>query len=372
MGLSAKGKKERELRLDRVRTDPALWRAEAWASYAQVEGEAERAESCGLDDDERRKCQVKIVRQHLKDALDSMVPPEPIDEKNAPHPRSAATWSWLKRIPSQVKAYYSGAGIERTWAAIHSASAALFMAYDEAELPAQAARLRGLLSALPDLDWQLTLVTEIINELKQQQQSDGSKQPKDQDVWKEKVSVMRARLRQIHLDAMDAGSVLQVEARTLRNTLLVASGALFVVLLLLGFMHMLNDCIFRICTNVDHHRVCPGGSSAHPVDVFTVELAGMLGGLLSAVIPLATGERIKTPYRVFNHQMLLKVFAGAATALAGVLLVESHVVSQIKFGSTATLLGYAVFFGFSQQVLTGLIDKRANELGKETPTAKSV
>ncbi len=268
---------------------------------------------------------------------------------------------WLK-----LKLYYSGASIERCWSAIHSASAALFMAYDESELPAQAARLRGLLQALPDLDWQLALVTEIINEL------EPHKEPKRRTRTKKELSVMRARLRQIHLDAMDASSSLQIQARTLRNTLLVASGALFAVLLLLGFTHMFNGCIFKICTNVSGHSVCPGGASAHSVDVFTVELAGMLGGLLSAVIPLATGERIKTPYRVFNHQMLLKILAGAATALAGVLLVESHVVSQIKFGSTATLLGYAVFFGFSQQVLTGLVDKRANELGRETPTAKSV
>ena len=362
-------KKERELLLGLVKSDTALWRAEAWASYAQVEGEAERAELCGSDDDEKRICQVRIVRQHLGDALDAMALLDPIDEKDASHPALATIWRWFGRIPAQVKLYYSGADIERTWTAIHSASAALFMAYDESELPAQAARLRGLLSALPNLDWQLALVTEIINELKQRKEP---KRWKRRDKRKEEVSVMRARLRQFHLDAMDAASSLQVEARTLRNTLLVASGALFLVLLLLGFTHMLNGCIFRICTKVGDHTVCPGGSSAHSVDVFTVELAGMLGGLLSAVIPLATGERIKTPYRVFNHQMLLKVFAGAATALAGVLLVQSHVISQIKFGSTATLLGYAVFFGFSQQVLTGLIDKRANELGKETPTAKSV
>ena len=350
-------------------SDTALWRAEAWASYAQVEAEAERAEHCGSDGDKRRKCQVEIVRKHLKDALDSMALLDPIDEKGASHPALAAVWSRLGRIPAQVKLYYSGADIERTWAAIHCASAALFMAYDESELPAQAARLRGLLSALPDLDWQLALVTEIINELKQRKEP---KRWKRRDKRKREVSVMRARLRQIHLDAMDAASSLQVEARTLRNALLVASGALLVVLLLLGFMHIFNSCIFKICTTVNDRTVCPGGGSEHSVDVFTVELAGMLGGLLSSVIPLATGERIKTPYRVFNHQMLLKVFAGAATALAGVLLVQSHVISQIKFGSTATLLGYAVFFGFSQQVLTGLIDKRANQLGKETPTAKSV
>ena len=259
----------------------------------------------------------------------------------------------------KVKLYYSGASIERTWAAIHSASAALYMAYDRAELPAQAKRLRGLIAALPGLDWQLASLTEIINELED---------PKNGDEL-----TIRAKLRQIHLDAMDATGSLQTEARTLRNTLLVASGALFLVLTLLGGMHMFNDYVIKVCAERSRDQlVCPGGGAPHSFDVFTIELAGMLGGILSAVIPLALGERIKTPYRVFNHQLLLKIFAGAATALAGVLLIESQVASQLEFKSPAMMLGYAVFFGFSQQVLTGLIDRRASDLAKETPTAKSV
>lgn len=187
------------------------------------------------------------------------------------------------------------------------------------------------------------------------------------------MPVIRAKLRQIHLDAMDATESLQAEARTLRNTLLVASCALFAVVFAFAFLHVVNSCIIKICsTNAHGGTVCPGGESSHGLDVFIVELAGMLGGILSVVIPLATGERIKTPYRVFNHQLLLKVLAGAAAALAGVLLVQSDVISQLKLESTSTLLGYAIFFGFSQQVVTGLIDRRANDLGKVTPTVKSV
>lgn len=352
---------ERALLLDRIKHDPALWRAEAWASYSQVRGEVERAK-CKAGRDKKRRCEIEIVQRHLDAALEAMAPapgePPSEDDGDASAPKHRTVWFWLKQLPRKTKIYYSGAGIERTWSAIHSASAALYMAYDKTELPAQATRLRGLISALPDLDWQLASLTETIREVEK---------PRGD------VPKARARLRQIHLDAMDATDSLQTEARTLRNTLLVASGVLFAILFLLGIMHIVNSCVFKICTtNTDHNAVCPGGRSPHSFDVFTVELAGMLGGILSAVIPLATGERIKTPYRVFNHQMMLKIFAGAGTALAGVLLVESHVVSQIKFESAATLLGYAVFFGFSQQVLTGIIDRRANDLGQKTPAVKSV
>lgn len=350
---------ERESLLARLKGDPALWRAEAWASYAQLDSEVKRAE-CRAGNSEKQKCEAEIVRSHLDAALETMAPPVSVfteGEGGFFSRLGSALGSWLRRIPAKAKAFYSGASIERTWAAIHSANAALYMTYDKSELPAQAARLRGLLAALPGLDWQLALVSEILKELNE---SKGN------------LPSIRARLRQVHLDAMDATGSLQAEARTLRNTLLAASGALFVVLFLLGSMHMLSDCIIRVCTETKSNTVCPGGGTSRSFDIFTVELAGMLGGILSVVIPLAMGERIKTPYRVFNYQMLLKVLAGAATALAGVLLVESQVVSQIKFDSTATLLGYAVFFGFSQQVLTGLIDRRASDLGKETPAAKSV
>lgn len=99
---------------------------------------------------------------------------------------------------------------------------------------------------------------------------------------------------------------------------------------------------------------------------------GLLGGLLSIVIPLATGERIKTPYRVFNQQLVLKTLAGAATAVGGVLLLAGGVIETIKLESTAAILGYAVVLGFAQQIVTGAIDRRADALAKQTPTAKTV
>jgi hypothetical protein len=66
------------------------------------------------------------------------------------------------------------------------------------------------------------------------------------------------------------------------------------------------------------------------------------------------------------------MLVGAASALGGILLIESEVITTIKLGSTTAILGYAVFFGFAQQVATGAIDRRADALAKQTPIAKSV
>jgi hypothetical protein len=98
----------------------------------------------------------------------------------------------------------------------------------------------------------------------------------------------------------------------------------------------------------------------------------MLGGAISVVIPIATGERIKTPYRVFNHQLALKVLAGAATGFAGVVLIESSFVTGFEIANGTAIIGYAIFFGASQQALTALIDRQANKLAEKTPTTKSV
>jgi len=55
--------------------------------------------------------------------------------------------------------------------------------------------------------------------------------------------------------------------------------------------------------------------------------------------------------------------SGAATAVIGVLLVQSGiVVSPAQSASEALFLAYAAVFGFSQQLLTRFVDKRAGKL----------
>lgn len=333
---------EQRTRLKRRRhitDDSTLWRAEAWAAYAQVEDELQRAEArMDAAEDVALTHEAAVVRGDLDDALAAMVPKQ--------------------SVRGGLKRYYSGGDISKTWSAIHRAGESLFAVYEEAELHAQATRLEDLVAALPDSKSSGKVLSEAREDLK-------STEPED----KRKV---RAMLRQLYREAIGTTEGLQAEARVLRNTLLVASIALGLVVFAFGVVNLLDVHVFPLCTPDGKTEICPTGGAAHRFDTFAVELAGMLGGILSVVIPLATGERIKTPYRVFNHQLLLKVIAGAGTALAGIILIQSAFVTTITLNSTAAIIGYAVFFGFSQQALTGIIDRRANELGKETPNAKTV
>ena len=343
---------DRERLIGRIGDDPALWRAEAWASYAQVSDELERIEGRGG----AAPHEVAIVRGNLDEALRAMAPQQPGERESGWGGMRAA----FARLWAALKLYYSGSAIERTWAAIHRASAALYRLFNCGELSAQAMRLRELVAELPDLKAQLASVTDALAKLKP-------------DAGDTELGYLRAVLQELYEEATGATDSLQTQARVLRNTLLVASGALFLIVFALGVVHLFDTSIVPLCTTAgDGGTVCPDGDGAHPFDVFAIELAGMLGGIISVVVPLATGERIKTPYRVFNHQLLLKVLAGAAAGLAGVVLVESGFISAFTVSSGAAIVGYAIFFGAAQQALTGVVDRRANELGEETPTAKSV
>jgi peptidoglycan biosynthesis protein MviN/MurJ (putative lipid II flippase) len=58
----------------------------------------------------------------------------------------------------------------------------------------------------------------------------------------------------------------------------------------------------------------------------------------------------------------LKPITGAATALVAVLLLQSNLLLGPIEQNQSMFLAYAVLFGFSQQLLTQFVDKRAVSL----------
>jgi hypothetical protein len=244
--------------------------------------------------------------------------------------------------------------------------AALYTLYPNEELTPQAEHVEAVIAELPEQAALLKSATKLASEVAGE--GNGNAAP---------VTEPGTMLRGIYERATDVSGNLQREARGLRNALVVASFVTFLVLLALGVAHVIEKSIIELCVpkmgSVGSAKMaCPIDGKPHPFDVFVVELAGMLGGLLSIIIPLATGERIKTPYRVFTQQLVFKLLAGAATAVGGVLLIESGVIATIKLETTTAILGYAVVLGFAQQIATGAIDRTADSLAKQTPTAKSV
>jgi hypothetical protein len=332
----------------RVRSDPAIWRAQAFDAYANVRDELNRLEAPPSQPNATKV--IENVKEALAESLRAMAPPCRL-------PRRPMRW-WY-----QLKLFYSGSRIEQAWLAVHRARAEIYLLYPDTELKAQTESLGVLLADLPETSTLRGGLTTALGHLGNKIESGTKAEPNA------KVEPgVRAELQRIYGHAIGVSNVLQREARVLRNNMMVASLGIFMVVLALGVAHLLDSEIVSLCSS----KVCPLASTDKPLDVFVVELAGMLGGLLSVVIPLASGERIMTPYRVFNQQLVLKTLAGAASAVGGVLLVGSEIITVVKFKTPAALLGYAVVFGFAQQIVTGAVDRRANTLAKETPTVKGV
>jgi hypothetical protein len=95
---------------------------------------------------------------------------------------------------------------------------------------------------------------------------------------------------------------------------------------------------------------------------FRYGLVGVVAGMLTTALAWRSLTHLSGPYSVSTAQALLKVSAGAAAALVGVVLVRSGIISGLKPDAT-TAYGYAVVFGFSQQAFTQVVDSAAKNLG---------
>ena len=75
-----------------------------------------------------------------------------------------------------------------------------------------------------------------------------------------------------------------------------------------------------------------------------------------------------TPYNVAAALALLKFPAGALTAMGGLIAIGGALVPGLTALDTQPqILAYALLFGYAQQLLTGLIDKRAMDLVNSVP-----
>jgi hypothetical protein len=106
-----------------------------------------------------------------------------------------------------------------------------------------------------------------------------------------------------------------------------------------------------------------------PGDVTLVALFGLLGGALSGAFSIRKMHDQSTPYGVPVTLALLKLPAGALTAILGILLVRGAFVPGLsQLDTQPQILAYAFFFGIAQQVVTRLVDERAREVLGRVPT----
>ncbi|MBM7807643.1 hypothetical protein JOD57_003480 [Geodermatophilus bullaregiensis] len=111
---------------------------------------------------------------------------------------------------------------------------------------------------------------------------------------------------------------------------------------------------------------CPTRSAVtgpQNADVLVVAFLGLLGGALAAAASIRNLKGTTSPYDVPVAVATLKVPLGALTAVLGLIAIRGDFVPGLSaLDSQVQILAYALVFGFAQQLLTRLLDQRAQTL----------
>lgn len=244
--------------------------------------------------------------------------------------------------------WWSGWHIERAWRALHEAEIAAISV--DPQLPGRMPGLRARIDLyLPAEDprWQA------LHHL---------------DLSKTVTAHDRAVVVDALRAAFDASDDAHAAARSLRNKLVIATAALFVLNTVLGVLGIVRPGLIPLCIPADHFgpstMVCPSGANAPTGwDVWLAQTFGVLGAALSVVVLLIRRRPEVTPYVLTGYQGLIKVLFGATLAIVGLLAFSAGLAHGfVNVDSQAALLLWSVLLGYAQQVGTRMLDKYADRI----------
>jgi hypothetical protein len=165
--------------------------------------------------------------------------------------------------------------------------------------------------------------------------------------------------------------------RSLRN--LILGSALFMLTLVLALggiafakPDLINLCFTNIAPGGAEVYSCPAGTSGPTRwDVVLVELLGLVGGSLSAMVAIRGMRGTSTPYGVPVALALLKLPAGALVSLSALVLLGGEFFPGLSgLDSPQQIVAYALVLGYAQQLVTRLVDRQANTVLDRVPSAE--
>lgn len=248
-----------------------------------------------------------------------------------------------------LSSWWTGDTMTTAWEAIHEAELGLV-------------RLEGVDAVRANLP---RLRTWIQRAMEKGEKRSAYEKALEEQAGKKDGALDLTLIEQAFKDAIVANDDRYSNLRTFRNNLILVTALLGGLICLLALWHALDTGFMTLCSAENDEGVahCLDGSTSHRPDVALVALVGAVGGLLALAFGLAGTETPPSRYDPRAWQALLKPVAGAATALAGVLLIQADLlIGPASSRSESLLLSYAVLFGFSQQLLTQFVDKRAGTL----------
>jgi hypothetical protein len=312
----------------------SIWRTEVGARLDEMTNrldaveQRDRASGSATQADEPRKAAKAVVEASLDKARGAL------EEKQT-------FWDGLV-------SWWTGESITTAWEAVHEGEVRLV-------------RLEDAEAVKANLPWLLAWLQGAMDKSEKRK----SYEKELEDLEKKDTQLDLTLIEQVYRAVIVTNSDRYSNLRTFRNNLILVTVLLGGLICVLAAWHALNPGFATLCSAEDENGVahCIDGSGSNRSDVALVALVGAVGGLLAIAFGLAKTVTPPSRYDPRIWQILLKPVAGAATALAGVLFIQSDLlIGPASSRSESLFLSYAVIFGFSQQLFTRFIDKRAGAL----------
>jgi hypothetical protein len=162
----------------------------------------------------------------------------------------------------------------------------------------------------------------------------------------------------------------QARVRGFRNVLLLAMLLATLMVGALAMVGILAPTAVPLCqVGTDLVVVCPASSARiGPADTLIVLFAGAMGATVAAVFSLRKARGTADPYSIPIAAAFLKLPVGALTAVLGLLLIRGGFAPGFTgVSSAAQIVGWAIIFGYSQELFTHLVDRQARAVLAASP-----
>jgi hypothetical protein len=259
-------------------------------------------------------------------------------------------------IPTRWAIWWRGTLIEAAYQNLHAAQSLMAGLYDQEQIAAEVPEAAGRVEALLQRD---DPRREVARQLRTGQVKS--------------LTAQREQLRKLIEIGYAAADAEHSRLRSFRNTVLAA--ALLLTLFVTVFAVTVGSvptavplCFDPSSTGED--LVCPAGSGApEGRDILVIALLGLLGGALAGAVAIRNIKGTSTPYELPVALALLKVPFGALTAIGALIAIRGEFVPGLsELDSQVQILAYALVFGYAQQLLTGLIDRQAQQILDRVPS----
>jgi hypothetical protein len=299
----------------------------------------------------------------------------------------------------------AGAECEGAFTKLHAAQVTLVTLYSEADIKANIpAVLQRLQKCLPETDHRLLKAKAALDpEVNSTgDRPAGKRHSNGRTNIRQLLPVARnhranhdgaddtlAQRRAVLRDAMQVGyeaqDELYAQVRNFRNILSIGTVVLALLVIAVCIVGAWRSGAVPLCfqpsntagsslppTTGGESFVCPSttGYAARPTggDVSIVALMGLLGGALSATFTVQKLRGTSTPYGVPVALAILKLPAGALTAITGLVVLYGKFIPGLsELDSQGQILAYAVVLGIAQHLVTRFVDQRAEDVLNNVP-----